>query len=157
MTPSPYIIDFIKLNEGFRSHAYFATEAEKDRGIITIGYGTTEGITIDMEWTEAQAAVRFTLDLTAFASGLNELILAASTTQNEFDAMLSLAYNIGMDNFTSSSVLRHHLTGDYAAAALAFLLWNKQRGADGVLHVLPGLTSRREAESTIYEGKTLYV
>lgn len=157
MTPSDSIAKFIKLQEGFRPHAYYATDAEKARGIATIGYGTTDGVTINMEWDEPTASARFDADLAKFSAGVNELVLMASTSQCQFDAMVSLAYNIGEANFQSSSVLRNHIEGDYTSAALAFGLWNKQRGADGVLVVVPDLTRRREAEASIYEGNSTYV
>ncbi len=67
--------------------------------------------------------------------------------------MVSLAYNIGLGSFLSSSVLTNHKAGHYATAALAFGLWNKQRNkTTGKLEELRGLTARRKAEADIYRG-----
>ena len=71
------------------------------------------------------------------------------TGENQFAAMVSLCFNIGSGNFKTSSVLRRHREGDDAAAADAFLLWDKAH-VDGELVELDGLLRRREAERTLY-------
>jgi lysozyme len=90
-----------------------------------------------------------------FADKVEKLLGDAATTQGEFDAMVSLTYNIGVGSadpkkpggFTRSSVLRLHKAGDKAGAAAAFQMWNKQAGK-----VLNGLTIRRAAEAALYRG-----
>ena len=72
----------------------------------------------------------------------------APTTQNQFDAMVSLCYNIGAGNFRKSTVLREHRSANYSQAAKAFLMWNKAGGK-----VLNGLVARREAEKALYLGE----
>jgi lysozyme len=67
---------------------------------------------------------------------------------NQFDAMVSLAFNIGSRAFRSSTVLRQHRAGNYLAAA-AFLLWDKDH-QDGQLVVVPGLLRRRQIERAYY-------
>lgn len=65
--------------------------------------------------------------------------------QNQFDALVSLAFNIGTGAFSGSSLLRllnNHL---YTAAAEQFLAWNKAGG-----RVLPGLNRRRQAERELF-------
>jgi GH24 family phage-related lysozyme (muramidase) len=62
--------------------------------------------------------------------------------------MVSLAYNIGLGNYATSTVLKRHKAGQYAGAANAFLLWNKAGGK-----VLPGLVLRREDERSLYMGE----
>ncbi len=69
--------------------------------------------------------------------------------QHEFDACVSLAYNIGTAGFAGSTVAKAHRRGDKPAAARAFGLWNKAR-VGGVLKPLPGLTTRRAAEAALY-------
>jgi lysozyme len=83
-------------------------------------------------------------DLERFERGVSQLV-TSPTTQNQFDAMLSLAFNIGLTNFQKSSVLRYHNEGRYSAAANSFLLWNKAGGK-----VLNGLVRRRKAERELY-------
>lgn len=70
---------------------------------------------------------------------------APITTQHQFDAMTSLAYNIGTAGFIGSTVLRLHKLGDYAGAADAFRMWKKSDGKDN-----PVLIKRREQERAIY-------
>lgn len=157
MTPSPRIVRFIKLYEAFVPTPYFATLSEKARGIVSIGYGTTgPDIMMGMDpWTEEQASERFAQDLANFAEAVTLAIAGAPTSQDQFDAMCSLAYNIGATNFRQSSVLTNHRAAHFATAALAFGLWNKQRDSHGVLQVLPGLVHRRAAEAAIYSGTAI--
>ena len=145
MTPSQRCIDFIKSFEGCRLSAYLPTPND----VWTIGFGSTgPDVRKGMTWTQEQADTRFVRDLNDFATGLNHDLGLASTTQAQFDAMLSLAYNIGIGAFTGSTVLRKHLAGDYPAAADAFVLWDKQAG-----NVLEGLRLRRFAEAAMYRGE----
>lgn len=138
-------VDLIKRNEGCVLHAYPdpATHGEP----YTIGYGHTgqdvyPGLVID----QAQAEELLRADLARFEDGIDDLLDdAASTSDNEFGAMVSLAFNIGLGNFAKSSVLRLHNAGDKEAAANAFLLWNKAAG-----RVFPALERRRREERTLY-------
>ena len=59
--------------------------------------------------------------------------------------MVSFAYNVGLGNLASSTLLKLHKAGDHAGAAAQFARWNKAAGK-----VLPGLTRRRTAESQLY-------
>ena len=68
-------------------------------------------------------------------------------TQGMFDALVSLAYNIGVGGLSKSSVIRHLKAGNKEAAADAFLLWNKAGD-----RVLAGLTRRRQAERRVFLG-----
>lgn len=149
MTPSTRIIAFIKGYEKCRLRAYMPTPNDRP----TIGWGSTgPDIKLGMVWTQAQADARFAADLGKFAEAVRLAVGPAPTTQAQFDAMLSLAYNIGPANFRGSSVLANHKAGRFSTAALAFGLWNKQRDGSGKLAVLNGLTKRRAAEAAIYRG-----
>lgn len=132
----------IKSFEKCRLQAYMPTP--KDRP--TIGWGSTgPDIKMGMTWTQAQADQRFAADLNKFERGVLLVIGATPTTQNQFDAMVSLAYNIGEDGFAKSSVARYHRAGDKKRAAASFALWNKQAGK-----VLGGLVRRRAEEAKLY-------
>jgi lysozyme len=72
-----------------------------------------------------------------------------NVTQNQYDAMVSLAFNIGITAFGRSSVLRQVNVRNWQAAAKAFALWNKST-VRGRLVVLAGLTARRAAEAALY-------
>jgi lysozyme len=88
-------------------------------------------------------------DLKRFEDALSGLI-EVPVTQSQFDALLSLAFNIGEENFTKSSVLRKTNKKDFVGAAAAFMSWTKARNKAGKLVVLPGLVRRRKAERALY-------
>lgn len=110
----------------------------------TIGYGHTSmagppHVHKDLILTQAEADEIFARDLRKYEAHVPE------GTQEQFDAMVSLCYNIGPGNFNKSSVKKHHLAKDYKKAADSFLAWNKAAGK-----VMKGLTRRREAERKLY-------
>jgi lysozyme len=112
----------------------------------TIGWGSTgPDIHLGMVWTQAQCDARLARTLADMAVPLDAAMNGAATTDNQFSAMGSLAYNIGMHNFLSSSVLRFHRIGEHHEAAQAFAAWNKAGG-----RVMLGLTRRRVAEAALY-------
>lgn len=116
----------------------------------TIGWGSTgPDIKKGTIWTKAQAQARFAAHVEEFAAVVRKAIGAAPTTQNQFDAMTSLCYNVGPKNFLSSSVLRKHIARDYVGAAAAFSLWVKANGK-----VMAGLTARRADEAKLYGSAT---
>ena len=86
---------------------------------------------------------------TDFEPVINDLlkkeIASGFITQNMFDAILSLTYNIGVNGFKRSSVLKHLKKGDKENAGNAFLLWNMAGGK-----VLKGLVKRREKERQLF-------
>jgi lysozyme len=114
----------------------------------TIGWGTTgPDVKRGVNWTQQQCDDRFKQDLTKFAQGVANVIGAAATTQHQFDAMVSFAYNVGIGNLTKSTLLKLHKAGDYAGAANEFGKWNKAAGK-----VMAGLTRRRAAEAALYKS-----
>lgn len=98
--------------------------------------------------TKAQSQEWLNNDLQRFEKCINEAV-EVPINQNQFDALVSLAFNIGEKAFEGSSVLRHLNAGRYEKAADAFLLWNK--GTVGKKKVvLPGLKRRREEERDLF-------
>lgn len=138
-------LDLIKEFEGFRANAY-----QDSVGVWTIGYGTTANAGVGIvpkagvSITEAQAAEYLRVTVDRFGAAV-EAALTQPANENEFGAMVSLAYNVGPGAFKKSSVLRHFNAGNKKAAADAFLLWNKAGGK-----VLSGLTRRRKAERALF-------
>ena len=134
-------LKFIEAEEGVRLKAYKDT-----KGIWTIGIGHTgpdvhEGLVI----TTDQVEDIFRKDLSRFMMAVNTAADAAPTTQAQYDAMVSLAFNIGVSAFRSqSSVARFHKRGMYAQAADAFLLW--KRAGNDPDRLLP----RRKRERNLY-------
>lgn len=145
MQPSQRVIDFIKGFEKCRLAAYLPTKNDRP----TIGWGSTgPDIKMGMTWTRAQADARFAADMAKFAAGVTLALGKAQTTQAQYDALVSFAYNCGVDALKTSTLLRMHKDGNYVGAAAQFARWNRQ---DGV--VLAGLTTRRAAEADMYKGK----
>lgn len=126
------------------------TAYQDQAGVWTIGYGHTgidvrEGMTITTE----QANQLLSNDL---AVTENYVTNAANPYQQyQFDAMVSLAFNIGVAGFRGSSVLRYHNAGNRDQAVASFLLWDKVH-IDGVLTAVPGLLNRRISEASLYQG-----
>lgn len=113
-------------------------------GVLTIGWGDTEGVTAGMIITQAEADSRLQKRLKEFCDAVNKLAPGASDDQ--FAAMVSLAYNIGIGAFRDSTLLRKFNAGDEIGAAKEFDRWNKAGGK-----VLPGLVIRRAAERHLFE------
>ena len=83
-------------------------------------------------------------DLANFEEGVTSLV-RKDTLQREFDAMVCLAFNIGLGGFRGSSVLRLHNARRGYLAGLAFLMWVRGGG-----RILPGLVRRRRSERYLY-------
>lgn len=114
----------------------------------TIGWGSTgPDIRKGTVWTQAQADERFEADVQKFAAKVDALLGDDPTTPGQFSAMVAIAYNIGLGNFGSSTLLRKHRAGDFVGAAAEFARWNKAAGK-----VMAGLTRRRAAEAELYRS-----
>lgn len=149
--PSPSIVKFIEGFEGLakkRSDGKVEAYMPTPNDVPTIGYGSTgPDIVMGLVWSVAQCEARFAADLTKFGGRVSSLLGSAPTSQDQYDAMVSLAYNIGTEALRTSTLLRLHKEGDYAGAAAQFLRWDRQAGQR-----LAGLTRRRAAEKRVYEG-----
>lgn len=112
--------------------------------VPTIGYGCTEGVQMGMVWTEAEAEAALRREIAKFEAAVTKSV-KVEINQNEFDAMVSLSYNIGAAAFGRSTVLKRLNKGDRLGAANAFEMWNKV-GA----FVEKGLVSRRAREKALF-------
>ncbi|HYD38796.1 MAG TPA: lysozyme [Allosphingosinicella sp.] len=153
MKPSQNCAKLVQQFEGCaKKRADGSFEAYPDPGTggdpWTIGWGSTgSDIKKGTVWSQQQCDDRFNAHLDEFAAGVSKAIGDAPTTQSQFDAMVSFAYNVGLGNLNSSTLLKKHKARDYAGAAAEFARWNKAAGK-----VLPGLTRRRGAEAALYKG-----
>ena len=118
-------------------------------GRWTIGFGHTEGVQPGDKITMAHADNLLKADLVAYGTAVDEALGACEASQHEFDAMVSLAFNVGVNGFKGSTVLRLHRQGNHQGAARAFGMWNKAT-VNGVLQEVAGLTRRRAAETALY-------
>jgi len=140
-------IALMKRFEGFRADAYPDPGHGWTRA--TIGYGHTAAagppnVVRGMTVTRAEAMKIFRRDLRKFERSV-ERAVKVPLRQHQFDACVSLAYNIGAANFRKSSVLKHINAGDMAAAARAFGNWTRSNG-----RVMRGLVRRRKAEARLF-------
>ena len=136
-------VELIKSFEGLRQ-----TAARLPDGRWTIGYGHTfsarEGARVTQE--DADALLRF--DLLPIVDSLNNMILVP-VNQNQFDALVSFSFNIGIENFGSSSVLKRINEGRMTEAALAMDAWRSAE-FNGQTYVLAPLIRRRAAEKNLF-------
>lgn len=137
-------IALIKQFEGCKLTAY-----QDSVGVWTIGYGWTQpvdgkpiraGMTIKQETAERLLKN----GLVSYESDVSRLV-KVGVNQGQFDALVSLTYNLGARSLSTSTLLRKLNAGDYAGAADEFMRWNKAGGK-----VLNGLTRRREAERALF-------
>jgi lysozyme len=132
-------IDLIKSFEGYGSQSY-----DDGGGVWTIGYGHTNNV-LPLQKTTPQEAERFLRDDLAEAERAMNKLVKVSISQAQFDALVSLMFNIGADAFASSTLLKRLNTKDYYGAREQFKRWNKDNGK-----VLNGLSRRRSAEAEMF-------
>jgi lysozyme len=122
------------------------TAYQDERGIWTIGWGHTgKDVYQGLVWTQAQADSYFLID-TSMAQCIVNKTIHCAVNQNQFDAMVSLAFNIGETAFGCSTLGRMVNGGDLVGAAMQFPLWDHAGG-----HVSEGLETRREAEAALFK------
>jgi lysozyme len=128
----------IKESEGLRLDAYNAG------GQWLIGYGHSRTAEAGMTVTEAQAEQLLREDVRASEDAVRKLVFVP-VNENQFSAMVSLAYNLGSGGFSRSTVLAEINDGDYQGAADAFRNHNR---AGGVVN--EHLSERREKERALF-------
>ena len=137
-------IELIKRFEGLELQAY-----QDVAGIWTIGYGHTgPEVGPGMRISEGDAERLLIDDLVRFEQGVSAAVRAV-VTQSQFDALVSLSYNIGVAAFSRSTAVRRLNKGDYDGAAEAITWWNKAT-VNGRKVPIPGLTRRRAAEAALF-------
>lgn len=132
-------IDLIKRFEGLRLRSYLCPA-----NVWTIGYGHTGNVTSNQIITSEQAESILKSDLQRFENAVSDAV-KVPLNQNQFDALVSLAFNIGVGAFSGSTLVRMLNAANYTGAADQFLRWNRAGG-----RVLDGLTRRRQAERALF-------
>ena len=133
-------INLIKSYETCRLKAYKPTPDD----VWTCGWGSTDGVTESTVWTQEQADAALRDDLEDAERCINKFV-RVPLTQNEFDALVSLTFNIGCNAFSGSTLLKLLNSYDYDGAAAQFPRWDKQKGQP-----LAGLTRRRKDEQRMF-------
>lgn len=121
--------------------------------IWTIGWGHTgPDVHEGLVWSQVCADTMFTdYDVDYAEHAVNTLVLVP-LTQNQFDALVSLVYNIGAEAFRTSTMLRFLNTHDYMEASKEFLRWDHSGGL-----VSNGLLKRRKAEMQVFDADATLV
>lgn len=138
-------IKLIKSFEGLELKPYLCAA-----GVPTIGYGTTkypDGHRVslrDSAITESEAEEYLQHDLEVFCKTVEDLV-KVSLSDNQFGALVSFTYNVGVGALTGSTLLKRLNAGDYESASDNFLKWTFAKG-----RFLPGLLRRREAERSLF-------
>jgi lysozyme len=102
----------------------------------------------DREWTDEAIDLLLDADLLTAESGVLRLCPDSAFSQNEFDALASFAFNVGVGALQASTLRRKYNAGDIEGAAEEFPKWNRGGG-----RVLAGLTRRRLAEQALFLAK----
>ena len=145
MKISPRGLELIKDFEGFSSNSYLDVV-----NIPTIGWGNTfyeDGTKVKLGDQISKTDALKLLEVVANRDFADWIFLSikVKVTQSQFDAMVSLAYNIGAGAFLKSTLLKKVNAGDFAGAGEEFLRWNKAGGKEVL-----GLTRRREREKQLF-------
>ncbi|MEL7028093.1 MAG: glycoside hydrolase family protein [Pseudomonadota bacterium] len=136
-------LDLIKRFEGLALEAY-----QDIADVWTIGYGHTTGVTPGQRITEAEAEQLLREEVERFENGV-ERAVDIELNPNEFSALVSFSYNVGLGALGSSTALRRLNAGDRIGAADALLWWNKAT-VNGQKVEVRGLTRRRAAERALF-------
>ncbi len=136
-------LNLIKGYEGLRMSAHYTPNEE-----WAVGYGHTSSARHGMSVSEREAEQLLRDDVTPIEQLLAETV-RAPLNQNEHDALVSLIFSIGEENWRRSTALRKLNEGDKLAAANAIELWTKARVNDELV-MLDGLVRRRAAEKSLF-------
>ena len=132
----------IALHEGYSDRAIIPVPGD----VPTIGFGETQGVKLGDKTTAPKALERLMADV-AKREGIIKRCVRVPLTQGEYDAYMSLAYNIGTGAFCGSTLVKKLNQQDYDGACKALLDWDKFKGKS-----LPGLTARRQEEYRKCQG-----
>lgn len=148
MKVSQNCIDLIKKWEGCKLYAHLCPAR-----VWTIGFGTTrypDGRCVKQgdKITDQQAEGFLIYECEEKAKAIDKLV-KVNLNQNQFDALVSFAYNVGVGAFQDSTLRSKLNQGDYQGAANEFKRWNKAT-VDGVKVELQGLTNRRKDEEALF-------
>ena len=139
-------IRLIKEFEGLRLTSYLCSA-----GVPTIGYGATyyhdgSKVKLGQTITKEQASQMLVDHLKEFEGSVTGLLNKTKVNQNQFDALVSLNYNIGPTNLAISQLLRFvKLNPNDPRIAAEFAKWNRAGG-----NVVTGLVRRRKKEAQLY-------
>lgn len=145
MTPSKNCIELIKQFEGFFPNAYLCPASVTTIGFGTIKYQTGKKVQLGETITMEQAEDELMYELKKIC-----MVFKPNVNQNQFDALVSFAYNLGTGALVNSTLFKKvRANANDLTIRDEFMKWNKAR-VGGKLKELKGLTRRRKAEADLY-------
>lgn len=130
--------------EGYTGQAIIPVPGD----VPTVGFGTTDGVKMGDTITPPKAVQRAYVDVAKYEGAIKQCV-KEPLYQHEYDAFVSLAYNIGPKAFCGSTLVRRINAGDHPGACKEILRWNKVGG-----RVVNGLVMRREGEYRLCVGQS---
>lgn len=137
-------VDMIKKFEGFKSHAY-----QDSGGLWTAGFGWTHGVTMDTVMTKEQAEANLIERVEEIQKQV-DMLVKFPLSRNQEAALISFVYNVGIDNFKNSTMLKKINEAYIEEAGKEFLKWCHVKG-----QFIEGLLLRRRAERAIFNSPTI--
>lgn len=141
LTISKRGLQFIRKWEALRLVAY-----KDGGGVWTVGYGHTENVYAGMTISEPQAESLLRTDVLVVEQALRQLV-TVPLGQSEYDALSSFVFNVGREQFRTSTLLRMLNSMDYDGAADQLLRWVHDNGKE-----VQGLVNRRRDERLMFTG-----
>jgi len=138
---SPQGIKLIQRWEGCKTRAY-----QCSANVWTIGWGHTKGVKRGDTITVAEADKLLLKDLVEYDQAVNKLV-TVPLSENQYDALVSFTYNVGISAFKGSTLLRVLNQEKYSEAANQFMRWVKAGNK-----TIQGLVNRRQAEKELFES-----
>ena len=135
-------LELIKKFEGCKLKSY-----KCPAGVWTIGYGHTEDVKEGDIVSPQEADKLLRADVFKFEEYVADNV-TVKLTQNQFDALVTWTFNLGVGNLRNSTMLKKLNNADYTSVPFEMKRWNKAGGK-----TLDGLVRRRQAESLLFESK----
>lgn len=134
-------VEFIKSWESLDLESY-----QDIAGVWTIGYGHTMGVVPNQKITKLKAYDLLANDIAFFEGGVERLV-KVDLNQNQFDALVSFAFNVGLTAFAKSTLLRCVNAKMFEQAYKEFFRWRFAGGKES-----SGLLNRRKAEAELFSA-----
>lgn len=134
----------IAVHEGYRDRAYIPVAGDRP----TLGFGDAQGVKLGDKTDPIRALIRLNQQAETFQQEMRQCIGAVPLYQYEWDAYVSLTFNIGSGAFCRSTLVKLLQQQDYVGACTQILRWDKFQGRP-----LAGLTKRRQDEYVKCTGR----
>lgn len=134
----------IAIHEGYRGRAYIPVAGDRP----TLGFGDAQGVKLGDKTDPIRALIRLNQQADTFQQEMKKCVGDVPLHQYEWDAYVSLTFNIGSGAFCKSTLVKKLQQQDYVGACTQILRWDRFNGAP-----LAGLTKRRQEEYTKCIGR----